>query len=239
MEKLSFKLPVFEGPLDALLFLISKNKLNIYDIPISELFDQYMECLGVLREADMEIASEFLEMASKLVQIKSALLLPRYEEEDPRKELVTALLEYKTCKAMALALSQRNRGFDRFVREQQPVEHDFTYRFRHEAAELAQAYRSVFSRIKRRQPPPVTAFQGVVGRKIVSVTARVVHIVRRLLREGCRSFSSLFDDSTGRSEAVATFLAVLELIKSKRAVLEESEGTEQLRLVKVRNGGEV
>ena len=100
MEKLEYHLQVFDGPLDLLLALIAKNKLDIYDIPISELLDQYLEQIALMREADMDVASEFLEMAARLVQIKAASLLPQHEqdEEDPRAELTGQLLEYDQCK---------------------------------------------------------------------------------------------------------------------------------------------
>ena len=100
MEKLEYHLQVFDGPLDLLLALIAKNKLDIYDIPIAELLDQYLEQIALMREADMDVASEFLEMAARLVQIKAASLLPQHEqdEEDPRAELTGQLLEYDQCK---------------------------------------------------------------------------------------------------------------------------------------------
>ena len=106
MEKLEYHLPVFDGPLDLLLSLIAKNKLDIYDIPIAELLDQYMEQIALMREENMDVASEFLEMAARLVQIKAASLLPRQEEEeDPRAELTGQLLEYEQCRQAAAVLS--------------------------------------------------------------------------------------------------------------------------------------
>ncbi len=96
MEKLSYKLPVFEGPLDLLLHLITKNKLNIYDIPIAELLDQYMEQIRAMQEEDLDIASEFLEMAARLVHLKSVSLLPKHEEAEALKQDLTGqLLEYQ------------------------------------------------------------------------------------------------------------------------------------------------
>jgi segregation and condensation protein A len=234
MEKLSFRLPVFEGPLDVLLFLISKNKLNIYDIPITELLRQYIEYLNILHEMDLDVASEFLEMASKLVQIKSSMLLPKYEGEDndPRNELVTALIEYQTAKAMALALGGRCEGFNAFVREPQEVEHDETYHCKHKPDELLKAYFAVAGKARRRLPPPASAFQKIVAGHIVSVSSRVVHILKRLIREGRQGFSMMFEDSTGRSEAVATFLALLELIKNKRVVVEQDDNINVVKLSK-------
>jgi segregation and condensation protein A len=236
MEKLSFRfrLPVFEGPLDALLYLISKHKLNIYDIPIAELLDQYLDYLSQLTAMDLEVTSEFLEMASRLVQIKSAMLLPRYEDEkgtDPRSELMTTLIEYRTCKEMARLLAEKNRGFGSFVREPQQIGHDWTYRRRHRPGEIAGAFADVAGRMKRRLPPTPESFRGIVGRRVVSVAVRVVHVVRRLWREGTSSLRSLFDDSTGRSEAVATFLAVLELIKSRRIAVDEEDGEQMVRCI--------
>lgn len=240
MEKLVYRLPVFEGPLDALLYLISKNKLNIYDIPITELLSQYLEYLGSMQEMDLEITSDFLEMASRLVQIKSSMLLPRYDEDDdagdPRDELVTALIGYKTCKAMAQTLRRQGTGFDCFVRSPSPVEHDETYALYHERAEIFYAYLAAKGRAKRRLPPPVSAFRGVVGKRIVSVVSRVVHIVKRLMREGSRPLPSLFEDARYRSEAVATFLAVLELVKSNRIYIDEAEGEQRVRIRRRRGG---
>lgn len=224
MEKLSFKLPVFEGPLDALLYLISKNKLNIYDIPIAELLDQYMDYLAAMSEMDLEITSDFLEMASRLVQIKSAMLLPKDETgKSQRDELIATLIEYKTCKAMAEALKAQGDGFERFVRQPEPIEVDETYKNTHDVKDLYEAYVSLGSRIKRKRPPTPEAFKGVVGKPIISVMSRIVHIVKRLIKSGKRGFYSMFDDVTGRSEAVATFLAILELVKSKKIVIDDDE----------------
>lgn len=235
MERLIYKLPVFEGPLDVLLFLISKSKLNIYDIPISVLLSQYLQYLAEMREMDLDIVSEFLDMASKLVQIKSAMLLPKHEvgdENDPRRELVAALIEYKTCKSMAEGLRNRNEGFNCFVREPAEIWHDETYKVRHESKELFDAYMAVKGRIRRRMPPPVTAFKGIVDRKTVSVATRIFHVIKRLMREGTKQLRDLFDDAVGRSEVVATFLAVLDLIKSKEIAIDGDEGFETVTIVR-------
>ena len=115
---LSYKLDCFEGPLDLLLTLISKNKLNIYDIPISELLTQYMAHIDAMREADMDIASEFLEMASRLIYMKTVSLLPSHEEAELLKqELTGELIEYKLCREMAEKLSHMTGGFATHVRK--------------------------------------------------------------------------------------------------------------------------
>lgn len=222
MEKLSFRIPVFEGPLDALLYLISKNKLNIYDVPISELLDQYMDYLNSMQEMDLDITSDFLEMASRLVEIKSSMLLPK-PDASKKEELIATLIGYKTCKAMAEALRQHDLLADIFVRDAIRIEHDETYRCTHSIETLLDAYLKLGSRIKSRRPPVADEFGVIVAKKIVSVTSRIVHVIKRLLRNGKQSFYSMFDDAKERSEAVATFLAMLELIKSKKIVVDDDE----------------
>lgn len=99
MDVISYKLPVFEGPLDLLLFLVQKNKLNIYDIPIAEVLEQYMDAIRRMQEVDLDVATEFLDMAARLVQIKSSMLLPRHEEAEAlKRELTGELIEYKLCR---------------------------------------------------------------------------------------------------------------------------------------------
>lgn len=233
MEKLSFKLPVFEGPLDVLLYLISKNRLDIYDVPIAELLNQYMDYLSAMSEMDLDIASDFLEMASRLVEIKSAMLLPKNEDaENKKNEFIATLIGYKTCKAMASALRMRGSGLDSFVRSPQAFERDETYKCTHDAQELRKAFLLLGNRIKSRRPPTTEAFKGIVGRPIVSVVSRIIHVIKLLFRDGAKSFRSMFDDATGRSEAVATFLALLELVKSKKIVIDENSDTVRINRIK-------
>lgn len=217
METLVYKLPVFEGPLDMLLTLISKNKLNIYDINISELLEQYMKQIELMQENRMDITSEFLEMASRLVYIKSAMLLPKHEEgEQLRRELTGELLEYRTCKEMAQKLSTMTEGFGTFVRKEMKIEADKLYKRSHAPEELLSAYASAVGRGLRRLPPPVDTFTPLVAKRIVSVASRVINVLRRLRVKSRIKFKSLFENAESRSEVVATFLAVLELIKAKR-----------------------
>ena len=120
MENLTYKLEVFEGPMDLLLHLISKHKLNINDIPIVELVNQYLDYVRQMEDADFDIAGDFLEMAARLIYIKTVSLLPRHEEaETLKKELTGELIEYRDCKLMAEKLSHQTEGFDRYVREPQ------------------------------------------------------------------------------------------------------------------------
>lgn len=225
MDKISYKLPVFEGPLDLLLYLISKNKLNIYDIEISSLLEQYLAHIAAMQAQDMDIESEFLEMAARLVYIKTVSLLPKYEEtEELKKELTGQLLEYQECKRIAALMSEMI-SFDSFVREPEEFEVDSTYTRRHSKMLMYDAYLSAVGRGKRKLPPPAQAFSGIVARHIVSVNSRIIHVLRQLWKNSGVSYGSLFESSREKSELVATFLAVLELVKGKR-ILIDGDGDE-------------
>ncbi len=211
--QLQYKFDVFEGPLDLLLSLISKNKIDIYDIQISELLDQYMEQIAQMRKNRMDIASEFLTMASRLVS--------KYEEEaeELKKELTGQLLEYAVCREIAAKLGGIY-DFDAFFREASPVEYDLTYNRLHPSSDIVKGYISAVGRGKRRLPPSEQAFSGIVAHKIVSVNSRIIHLMRRL-RHGKRlEYHEIFEACDGKSELVATFLATLELVKGKRVRIE-------------------
>lgn len=217
--QLNFKLDVFEGPLDLLLHLISKHKLNINDIEISKLLDQYMDAIAEMKMADLEVTSEFLEMAARLVYIKTVSLLPRHEEaDDLKKELTGQLLEYQACKAAAARLALQNKGYNIFVRQPEKIPIDKTYTREHMPDELLFAYLDVIGKAKRKLPPPASAFSGIVTKRMVSVTSRIIFVLRKLYNSGKVEYDQFF--TTGdRSEMVATFLAMLELIKSKRITI--------------------
>ena len=230
--QLQYKLPVFEGPLDLLLTLISKNKIDIYDIQISELLDQYMEQIDNMREHQMDVASEFLTMASRLVYIKSVMLLPKYEEEaeELKKELSGQLLEYAVCREMAKKLGEIY-DFDRFFREPSPVEFDMTYNRQHPPEDIVKAYISAVGRGKRKLPPSEQAFSGIVAHKIVSVNSKIIHLMRRLRHGKKLEYHEIFEVCEGKSELVATFLATLELVKGKRIVIEGSGENAVVRMI--------
>lgn len=226
-NKISYKLDNFEGPMDLLLHLISKHKLNIYDIPISELVEQYVAYVRQMQQADMEVASEFLEMAARLVYIKTMSLLPVHEEADElKRELTGELIEYRDCQIMAQKLADSATGFDRYVRPGEEFPVDMTYKRIHEPEELYQAFMACAGKKQRKLPPPVSAFSGIISHKIVSVSSRIVFVLRNLIKSKKQKFSSLFDRSKNKSEMVATFLAVLELVKAK-TVCVEGEGDKQ------------
>lgn len=218
MEAISYKVEAFEGPLDLLLHLISKHKLDIYDIPIVQLVDQYIAYVRAMEQEDLYVASEFIEMAARLVYIKSVSLLPVYEEAEALKdELTGELIEYQTCKLMAQKLSEETEGFDRFVREPSELEIDYTYTRLHEDSELLRAYLAAVGKKLRNLPPPVEAFREIVARKIVSVSSKFKSIVSTLGKVGKKKkLISLMKEAQSRSDMVATFLAILELAKSKK-----------------------
>ena len=225
--EISYKLPDFEGPLDLLLYLVQKNKLNIYDIPIRELLEQYLSAIQTMQEQDMEVAKEFLDMAARLVQIKSAMLLPKHEEgEELRQQLTGELIEYQLCQEAARRMTPLYIGGELFVREPAEVEPDYTYRRTHPASVLLEAYFAAAGRGQRKLPPPPQAFHSIVAKKIVSVSSKIVFVLRKLRVGKSVSYQSLYSTARNKSELVATFLAVLELIKGKRIQV-DGEGTAQ------------
>lgn len=216
MEKLLFKLNIFEGPLDLMLQLIAKHKLNINDIEISLLLEQYINIIEEMKSADLEVASEFLTMAARLVYIKTVSLLPvNNEGEELKRELEGQLLEYQLCKVMAQKLADRNSGGLIFTREPQKLHIDRTYKRFHDKDELLQAYIMVIGKARRKLPPPKTAFTGIVSKHIVPVESKIVYVLKKLYDTGSVPYAEFFT-AIDRSELIATFLAMLELIKSKR-----------------------
>ena len=235
-ETLSYKLDVFEGPLDLLLNLIAKNKLNIYDIPIAELLEQYMAQIHEMQAADMDVASEFLEMAARLVHIKSVSLLPKKEEEAALKqELTGQLLEYQQCKEAAMRLRERF-SLDGIVRAQADIPADLTYKRHHKPQELLSAYLSMLGKKKPPEPQkPEDTISKLITRRVVSVASQIVFVLRSLWKKRHVSLKELFRVKNDPSERVAAFLAVLELVKDKRLRVDgDGEDCE----IKLTNGGE-
>ena len=235
-ETLSYKRDVFEGPLDLLLNLIAKNKLNIYDIPIAELLEQYMAQIHEMQAADMDVASEFLEMAARLVHIKSVSLLPKKEEEAALKqELTGQLLEYQQCKEAAMRLRERF-SLDGIVRAQADIPADLTYKRHHKPQELLSAYLSMLGKKKPPEPQkPEDTISKLITRRVVSVASQIVFVLRSLWKKRHVSLKELFRGKNDPSERVAAFLAVLELVKDKRLRVDgDGEDCE----IKLTNGGE-
>lgn len=230
MEQLKFKLDSFEGPLDLLLMLIHKNKVSIYDIPISLILDQYLAVMNEMKEADLEVSSEFLVLAATLLHIKSKMLLPKTEEEvddgiDPREELVRRLAEYKKIKESLPYFKEReNIGSYMFFKSPDAVEKppaqlntaDLT------GKSIIEAYRRAFQRLERKMPPPKHSFKGIVGHEKISIKTRVAGIWKMLRSKTHMIFKELFKESKTKGEAVASFLAILELIRIKKIRVEYS-----------------
>ncbi len=230
---LSYKLEGFEGPLDLLLQLIARNKLNIYDIPLTELIDQYLEQIKLYEEDSMELGSEFLEMASRLIYIKTVSLLPRHDEIVQLKEELTGeLLEYMVCKQIAAKLSTMQDGFNKFVKKPCEVDFDKTYELVHGSDLIYLSYLQAVGRGKRKLPPSTAPFTKIVAKKIVAVSTKIVFVIRSLFGGGKKKLSSLYGTAQSRSELVATFLAVLELCKANRVKIEGDGEKQEITLVK-------
>lgn len=223
----SFRLSEFEGPLDLLLHLITKHKLDILDIEISELLRQYLAFIENRADQDLEVASEFLEMAARLVHIKTVMLLPRHEEEadDLKAKLTGELMEYRLCRLAASELLLRAQEHQVFIRRPADIPVDMAYRLSHPASLLLEAAAGATGRAVRRRPVPPAAFSGIVRRRVVSVGSRIIHLMRRLYAHPTLGFGELFADQQDRSELVATFLALLELIKGGRVTVSDDGDT--------------
>lgn len=231
---MEFHLENFDGPLDLLLHLIAKNKVSIYDIPIAEILDQYMEVLHAAEAMDLDVAGDFVAMAAQLVYIKSKMLLPRHEEEeeeDPRTSLVEMLLEYQRIKETASFFREKGElGRDIFVKPPENLG-DAPKEYRQSVSDLIRAANNMLRRAQRRVPPPASAFSGIIGREPVPVEGRITSILKRFLHHVRLPFRRLFDDARSRSEIVATFLAVLELSKNRRIRLEGDGEDMELTLI--------
>lgn len=221
MQIINYKLDVFEGPLDLLLYLISKHKLNINDIEIFTLVEQYTEYVRQMQDSDMEVASDFIEMAARLVYIKTVSLLPVHEEAEKLKEELTGeLIEYAKCKEIALELSKSTDGFDYFERQPMKLPKDNEYKRVHNPSDILEHYLSVLQRGKK-LPPPIESFGEIISKKIVSVNSRIIGIYRKLARRTKCKMKDLYEGSGSVSEIVATFLAVLEMVRASKLEIEE------------------
>ena len=222
MEELTFKIEDFEGPLDLLLYLVGKNKMNLYDVNIMALIDQYTAAIQTMQAHHLDIASEFIDMAAHLVQMKSALLLPRSPEAERMKaELTGRLIEYSTCKEVAAKLGGRARDLYTAVRQPMPLVGAAEYTRPHSPAALVQAWYGLMGRSLRKRKPTQERFEPLVTAPMVSVTSRVVYILRRMLGGTVAKMEQLFSRSQSRSTNIATFLALLELVRGGRVALDD------------------
>lgn len=219
-EELYFHLDAFDGPLDLLLTLVAKHKMDLHNIPILELIDQYTSTVAAAQAEDPELASSFIEMAAHLVEMKSYLLLPRSEEgERLKQELTGKLIEYDQCRRMADQLRQKADATRTFVRRPAQINWDNTYTLFHSPQVLAECWKNLSSRTPFHAQPSQSRFEPLVSAPIVSVSSRVVFILRRLIAGSKAGLRELFSIHQTRSANVATFLALLELVRSGRVRL--------------------
>lgn len=220
----------FDGPLDVILLLLSRNKIEIQDISISSILEQYLAYLQRWQQMDMEIASEFIAMASRLMQIKTKMLLSVSDQEEAQSEmelLIRSLEErqqkeaYAQIKSACDRLAERNEiGCRLFVKQPEPVRRDGTYQYRHALEDLTGTMAALAERGGRELPPPETHFAGIVGAEPYPVAAKASEVLKRLILSGVARLKSLFRGSRSRSEIVATFLAVLELCRLRAVRLD-------------------
>lgn len=237
MAEINYKLDVFEGPMELLLHLITKHKLNIYDIPIFELVEQYLSYINQLRELDLDIASEFLDMAARLIYIKTLSLLPVPDEgEKLRTQLSGELIEYAQCRQAAQFLSERTDGLDMYVRPQVKLEADMSYGRIHDVSELFDAYMRAVGKKLRSLPPPFEAFREIVVKKVVSVSSKIQLLADFLKNGKKKKFYDIVAKCESRSDMIAVFLAVLELAKTNHIDIYGSGENTELKLLKIPEG---
>ena len=226
--ELTVKLQVFEGPLDLLLYLLEKNKVNIYDIPIVEITEQYMEYIREMKRQDLEVLSEFLVMAATLVDIKSRMLLPsnpdsEEEEEDPRAELVQQLLEYKMYKYMSFELRDRQVDAARnMYREQRLPKEVEAYRQPIDYEELIgdmnlNKLHEIFKSIVKKQEDkidPVRSQYGNIEKDEVDMDIKMLYVEAYAREHKTFSFRKLLEKQNSKMEVIVTFLIILELMKT-------------------------
>ncbi len=231
------KLEVFEGPLDLLLHLIDKNKVDIYDIPIVEITEQYLEYIRQMETEDMNVMSEFLVMAATLIDIKCKMLLPKEvdeegEEQDPRAELVEKLLEYKMCKYMSYELRDRMVDAERnlYKRPTLPEEVE-QYRQPVDYEELIgdltlQRLHEIFKQMMKRQEDkidPVRSTFGKIEKDEIDLDLKTTYVEAYVRSHKKFSFRKLLEKQHSRMEVIVTFLVILEMIKTGKIGIEQED----------------
>ena len=234
----------FEGPLDVIFLLLSKNKIEIQDVSITAILEQYLAYLDEMKRLDMEIASEFITMASHLMLIKTKMLLSAAEAAEAESELDLlrqSLIDRQRKEAMeqirmAITVLEPRNDVGRcvFVKEPEPLRKDNSYRYQHEPIDLLNALDNIAERNQKRLPPPTVNFKGIVGKEPYPVTKKAKELIRTLILRGFQSLQNLFKGNKSRSEVVATFLAILELCKNNNINIEEDVTVvnPQVRLIK-------
>ena len=230
----------FDGPLDVILLLLSKNKIEIQDVSIAAILEQYLAYLEEMKRLDMEIASEFITMASHLMLIKTKMLLSAAEQAEAESELDQlrqSLIERQRRDAIeqirnAVGFLEPRNDIGRclFTKEPEPLRRDQTYRYVHDVSDLLRALDNITERNQRQLPPPAVNFMGIVGKERYPVTRKAGEILRRLVLRGVEKMKNLFRGNKTRSEVVATFISVLELCKSGSVCLEDDDSGEDINI---------
>ena len=219
---LTYKIDAFEGPLDLLLSLIAKNKMEIADIQISVIFEQYMAYLDRMKHMDMEIAGEFIVMASELMLIKSRMLLPRNEEEtdDPRATLTDALLRYQQAKEAVAKLSPLYAYYHgRMVKDTDEISVDKTFVQDQDVTALLSAVRRIIAYNNALERAQKTAFTPMIAKPIIPVEIKIVSILRKIEDRGAATVEELVSGEQSLPDLIASFLGVLELIKIRKLLI--------------------
>lgn len=234
----------FEGPLDVIFLLMSKNKVEIQDVSITAILEQYLAYLEEMKRLDMEIASEFITMASHLMLIKTKMLLSAAERAEAESELDLlrqSLVERQRKEAMeqlrtAISVLEPRNEIGRciFTKQPEPIRRDRKYQYRHTPEDLLRALEQISERNNSQLPPPTNNFLGIVGKEPYPVSRKAGEVLRQLLLRGIERLKNLFRGNRSRSEIVATFLAILDLCKSGSAKLEDDISGENpnVRLLK-------
>ncbi len=220
----------FEGPLDVIFLLLSKNKIEIQDVSITAILEQYLAYLDEMKRLDMEIASEFITMASHLMLIKTKMLLSAAEQAEAQSELDIlrqSLVERQRKEAMeqirmAIAVLEPRNEIGRciFTKEPEPLRRDRSYRYQHEPRDLLKALDMIAERNAKQLPPPTMNFKGIVGKEPYPIGRKTGEVLRQLVLRGVEKLKNLFKGNRSRSEIVATFLAILDLCKTNSVALE-------------------
>ena len=233
MDTITYRLDQFEGPLDLLLTLIQKNKVSITDIPISLICDQYVEYIAQAQKLDMDVASEFIVMASELMLIKSKMLLPREEDDgdDPRATLTDALLRYQQAKEASAKLSPLYAYYSgRMVKDTDEISVDKTYVHDQEVTSLCAAIRRVIAYNNALEKAATTTFTPMISKPMIPVEIKIVSILRSIEKRGIATLEDLIADEVTLPDLIASFLGVLELVKIRKLLVEDDGDSENALL---------
>ena len=224
MDAVTYRLEQFEGPLDLLLTLIQKNKVSITDIPIALICDQYIEFIEKAQELDMEVASEFIVMASELMLIKSKMLLPRVEEEeeDPRMALTDALIRFQQAKEAATKLTPLYSYYSaRMIKDTDEITVDKSFVHDYDVSALCEAVRRMIAYGANTRKPQSSTFAPMISKPIIPVELKIRSIIKTVEKRGVATLSELLEGEHSLPDLIASFLGVLELIKIRKLIISD------------------